>query len=350
MEQERFWNMSFTPSKPSDKTSPVSSEKRNRIKSRYFRVVIYIIIAAVCETIFVAAANASSLQKSPLILIVLYSLIPTILLSVAIAIIQAFDEHTDTLEQIIEEYTNETQSQYKSNNDSRIELSKLMDQFKELVDNAGQTLDFYGTHRALLKGDDYKQKKLISSFLKYVMDGPLFVQPMNNLEFFKLHEFGIRQCTIWQAIHQAPISKLGNFQYLSDLQSLKQGDGPSVKQRIVILKQEEVAELYNDEIVAEFLEKTRGTDSFWITDAEFFLHFGVPKLQSAGGALYDGKLLLLRQEEIELGMMSVDYRKDQIHHGFYRAFEELNWSLQHNVQNDFFKKIVRMNADGSSKA
>jgi|SRR5579863_2698213 len=342
--------MSFTPSEPSDKTSPVSLEKQKRNKSRSWRVVTYIIIGVICDGILIAAANAALEKSPPLILIILYTLVPTILLSVAFAVIQAFDEHTETLGQTIEEHIKETKSQYKSNNDSRTELSKLMDQFKELVDNAGQTLDFYGTHRALLKGDDYKQKKLISAFLKYVMDGPLFVQPMNNLEFFKLHEFGIRQCTIWQAIHQAPISKLGNFQYLSDLQSLKQGDGPSVKQRIVILKQEEVAELYNDEIVAEFLEKTRGTDSFWITDAEFFLHFGVPKLQSAGGALYDGKLLLLRQEEIELGMMSVDYRKDQIHHGFYRAFEELNWSLQHNVQNDFFKKIVRMNADGSGKA
>lgn len=341
--------MPFTPSEPSDKTPPVGSEKQKRNKSRYLRVVIYIIIAAVCEAIFVAAANAS-LQNSPLILIVLYSLIPTILLSVAVAVIQTFDEHTDTLGQTIEEYTKETNSQYKSNIDSRKELSKLMNQFKELIENAGQTLDFYGTHRALLKGDGYQQKQLITAFLNYAMNGPLFVQPMNKLEFFRLHEFGIRQCSTWQAIHQAPISRLENFQYLSDLQSLKKDEGPSVKQRIVILKPEEVTELYNDEIVAEFLEKTNGTDSYWITDAEFFLHFGVPKLKSAGGALYDRKLLLLRQEEIELGMMSLDYHKDQIHHGFYKAFEDLNWSLQHKVPSDHFKKIERKKIDADSKA
>lgn len=339
--------MSFTPSEPSNKISPVESGKQKRNKSRYLRVVIYIIIAAVCETSFVAAANAS-LQNSPLILIVLYSLIPTILLSVAVAIIQTFDEHTDTLGQTIEEHIKETKSQYKNNIDSRKELSKLINQFKDLVENAGQTLDFYEIHRALLKSDGYRQKQLIASFLKYAMNGPLFVQPMNKLEFFKLHEFGIRQCSTWQAIHQAPISKLENFQYLSDLQSLKKDEGPSVKQRIVILKQEDVAELYNDEIVVEFLEKTNGTDSYWITEAEFFSHFGVPKLKSAGGALYDGKLLLLRQEEIELGMMSLDYRKDQIHHGFYRAFEDLNWCLQHNVPSDHFKKIERKKADADS--
>lgn len=336
--------MSFTPTEPSDKTSRVGAEKQQKSKSRTLRVASYIIIATVCETIFVAAANAS-IQKSPLILIVLYSLIPTILLSVAFAVMQTFDEHTETLGQTIEEYTKETKSQYKSNIDSRKELSELMNQFKDLVENAGQTLDFYGTHFALLKGDAYQQKQLISAFLKHTMNGPLFVQPMNKLEFFKLHEFGIRQCSTWQAIHQAPISKLGNFQYLNDLQVLKKDEGPSLKQRIVILKQDEVAEIYNDEIVAEFLEKTRGTDSYWITEADFLLHFGVPKIKSAGGALYDGKLLLLRQEEIELGMMSLDYRKDQIHHGIFKAFEDLNWCLQHNVPSEYFKKIDRKKAD-----
>lgn len=339
--------MSFTPTEPSNKTYPVGGGKQKRTRSRSWRVVSYIIIGVICDGTLIAAANASLEKSPPLVLIILYTLVPTILLSVAIAVIQAFDEHTDTLGQTIEEFTNETKSQYKNNVDSRKELAKLMNQFKDLVENAGQTLDFYETHRALLKGDAYQQKKLISAFLKYVMDGPLFVQPMNKLEFFKLHEFGIRQCSTWQAIHQAPISRLENFQYLSDLQSLKQGEGPSVKQRIVILKQEEVAELYDDKIVAEFLEKTRGTESYWITETEFFSHFGVPKIQSAGGALYDGKLLLLRQEEIELGMMSVNYHKDRIHHGFYKAFEDLNWCLQHNVPSDHFKKIERKKTDAN---
>ena len=341
--------MSFTPTEPSNKTSPAGEEKQKKPRSRSWRVVSYIIIGIICDSFLIAAANASLEKSLPLVLIILYTLVPTTLLSVAIAVIQAFDEHTDTLGQTIEENIKETKSQYKSTSDSRIELSKLMDQFKELIENAGETLDFYGTHRALLKGNEYQQKHLIASFLKHAMNGPLFVQPMYKLEFFRLHELGIRQCSIWQAIHQAPISKLGNFQYLNDLLLLKNEEGPSIKQRIVILKQEEVAELYNDEIVTEFLEKTRGTESYWITESEFFSHFGVPKIQSAGGALYDGKLLLLRQEEIELGMMSLDYRKDQIHHGFYKAFEDLNWCLQHNVPSDHFKKIDRKKTDANSK-
>lgn len=324
--------MSFTPSEPSEKT-----RKQKKAKSRAFRVVIYIVIGVVCETLLVAAGNAS-VRNSPLILIVLYSLIPTILLSIAFAVIQTFDEHTDSLGQTFEEYIKEIQAQYKSNIENRKELSSLMNQFKYLVENAGQTLDFYATYRALLKGNEYKQKQLISTYLKHAMDGPIYIQPINKIEFFKLHESGIRQCSTWQAIHQAPISKLGNFQYLYDLQTLR-GQGPSIKQRIVILKDDEIAELHNDEIVTEFLEKTRGTESYWITEADFFLHFGVSRMKSAGGALYDEKLLLLRQDEIELGMMSLDYNKNPIHHGIFKAFEDLNWSLQHNIPNEYFKKI-----------
>lgn len=328
--------MSSTPSEPTDKTSSTGKQKAKQ--SRYFRFITYIVISVVCESILVAAANAP-LQKSPLLLIVLYSLVPTIVLAVALFIVQTFDEHTETLGETIEEYTKETKSQYQNNIVTKKELSTLIEQFKGLVENAGQTLDFYGTYRALLRGDAYQQKQLIASFLKHSMNGPLLIQPMNKLEFFRLHELGIRECSKWQAIHQAPISRLGNFQYLNDLKELKQGEGPSIKQRIVILKQDEVKEVYDDEIVADFLKKTKGTESYWITEEEFFLHFGVPKMKSAGGALYDEKLLLLRQEEIELGMMSLDHRKDQIHFGIFKAFEELNWNLQHNVPSEYFKKI-----------
>lgn len=328
--------MSSTPSEPTDKTSSTRKQKAKR--SRYLRLVAYIIISVVCQGILVIAAS-TPLQKSSSLVIVLYSLAPTILLAIAFFIVQTFDEHAETLGETIEEYTKETKSQYSNNLTASKELSKLIEQFNELVENAGQTLNFYGNYRALLRGNAYKQKQLISSYLKHAMDGPILIQPINRLEFFRLHELGIKECSTWQAIHQAPISRLDNYQYLNDLKELKKGEGPTLKQRIVILKQDEVKELYDDDIVAEFLRKTNGTDSYWITEEKFFLHFGVPRMKSAGGALYDDKLLLLRLEETELGMMSLDHHKDEIHYGIFRAFEDLNWSLQHNVPNEYFKKI-----------
>lgn len=154
--------MSSTPPEPPDKTSVNDTKKRKSKRSRYLRFVAYIVISVLCEAILVTAAS-TPLQKSPLLVIVLYSLVPTILLAIALFIVQTFDEHTETL---------------------------------------GET---------------------------------------------------------------------------------------------------------------------------------------------------DEKLLLLRLEEIELGIMSLDYHKDQIHFGIFKAFGDINWSLQRKVPNDYFKKITLQQTTTNNK-
>src|SRR5262245_56502888 len=73
---------------------------RKWYESPSFRIVAYIIISAVCDGLLVAAANASQ-QKLPQLAIFFFSLAPGLVLGIAFAIIQNFDDRTRSLEQYV---------------------------------------------------------------------------------------------------------------------------------------------------------------------------------------------------------------------------------------------------------
>src|SRR5579863_5503302 len=67
------------------------------------RIIGYIIIAAICNSLLVIAAYVSQ-AKFPLPVIFLLSSISTVVLGIAFAIIQTFDDRTRNLEKIIESH------------------------------------------------------------------------------------------------------------------------------------------------------------------------------------------------------------------------------------------------------
>lgn len=341
-----------------------SASKGKFFESQVFRITFYIILAAICNGLLVAAAYTSQ-AKFPIPVIILFSLIPTVILGIAFAIIQGFDDrtrdlqkHIDTYEQTIDNYertsellninltkvseelnsssigisanlsntllkTMEQVEQISIANERAME-ARLLD-FHELVKDTGIILNFYGSIRTLLE-DGYKQRNLIHTFLKRAMSGPLFIQPVDEVSFFDLADEGIQQCTIWQAIHQGPISQLPDVTYLKNLQANNQ---LTKKQRIVILTKEEAEELNNPTIVANFLSATDGTDSFWIDSDTFYQTFDIipSRMRLDDAALHDEKLLILRQRETKLVMLAFQGHQDRAFDGIYQAFQTLELDL-----------------------
>ncbi|GAC1617695.1 MAG: hypothetical protein NVS4B9_07700 [Ktedonobacteraceae bacterium] len=284
----------------------------------------------------------------PLIVLFLYSFVPTVVLGVAFAIVQHYDDRArsleenairskDAIESLQKRYIEEIEGLSKRNGEESHKISGLIDGFNTLVKDTGTTLKFYSTVRTILE-DGYAQKDLIRAFLNRAMNGPLFIQPMDREEFYNLAEQGIRQCTFsWQAIHQGQISELEHFTYLSVLK--KDNTTHLKKQRIVILKKEEISELNDYNKVDQFLKATEGMLSYWINEDDFFTPFGVPKTEIDDAALYDGKLLIMRRRDIKLVMMSLQPHKDRIHEGIIKAFVALNFDLDRNLAGGRFHKI-----------
>ena len=331
-------NMSTLFSKPpTSGLLPATKQKWHENAS--IRIVSYIIIAAICNGLIVAAAYVSQ-AKFPLLVIILLSSIPTVVLGIAFAIIQTFDDQTRNLEKIIKSQKKHAEHSLGASMVLNIEngkkVSLLIEDFNTLVKHTGATLNFYASVRGLLE-DGYEQTNLIDSFLNKAMRGPLFIQPMEPREFYDLASKGIEQCSTWQAIHQGPISILPDFTYLRKLEDNK---NVVKKQRIVILTEEEAKELHDDEKKANFLRATADTQSYWINKEVFYKNFEIPaRMRLDDAALHDGRLLILRQRETKLVMLALQRHQDKALTGIINAFDTLNQDIKFNRVSDF-KEII----------
>jgi len=149
---------------------------------------------------------------------------------------------------------------------------------------------------------------------------------ISDAYFYELVQEGIRDCHKWQGIHHGKITKIQTkFPYLKDLENV-----PS--QRIVILSKDDAKELEDRTIVDNFLLATGNTPSYWIDENQFLdiarLSFMKERLKLDDCALHDGEVLLLRQRDRRIAMLSFRGANEPIFEGIVRAFEELNLQLK----------------------
>ncbi len=340
--------MSTSPSKPHISGSLPEPKQPQWFESFPIRVVLYIAGSVICVVLLALTANTSQTQ-SPL-LIILFSSVPAVVLGIVFAIIQNFDDRTRSLEKhvraqegLMKRYSEEIEKLSTQDHVNAYTIEQLTGDFRLLLHNTGEILQFYGTIRSILD-DGYQQKTLLRTFLKKAMNGPLFIQPMEERDFFDLAVDGIRECSTWQVIHQGSIRELHSFSYLQQMRTTENFtiEKLTKKQRIVILTKEEAKELRVHEIVSEFLKTTEGTESYWIDKDVFFKSFDIPpKMRLDDAALHDGQLLILRQRETKLVMLALLSHKDRACNGIIRAFTELNLHLAlKKLESSPFKKIT----------
>lgn len=154
----------------------------------------------------------------------------------------------------------------------------------------------------------------------------LCIWDISDSDFYDLVQEGIRDCHKWQGIHHGKITNLQtNFPYLKDLQNV-----PS--QRIVILSKDDAKELADRTIVDNFLKATGNTPSYWIDEDEFFevarLAFMKERLKLDDCALHDEEVLLLRQRDRGIAILSFRTANEPICAGIVKAFEALNLQLK----------------------
>ncbi len=320
-----------------------SKEKGQRSYEATRRSIGYAIVSAVFGAILIFADGG----KLPAIGA---SFVISGILGIAFARLQGYDQNVRELESLIngtidmvenlkKQYMAEVTRLSRENTVNEQRVSKLMGEFDDLVQNAAVTLKFYSTIRKLLE-NGLTQTQLIRSFLDEAMNRPIFTQPMKEGAFFELAKKGIEECTVsWQAIHQGPISNLPPFSYL---QQLKVAANPLIKQRIVILNEEECKELEDYHIVDNFLRATDGTDSYWVEQETFFREFDIPiGLSLDDAALHDGKLLILRNRTTQLTMLALKDQGDRACDGIIHAFATLKNDLELKRSGSIFKAIER---------
>lgn len=314
--------------------TPKKPEQDNTSRASVIRIAIWVLASSICQGLLIVAVYFSSHNLSALA-IFLFSLVPSIILGFAFTIIQNLYENTENNTRNVvrnEESLYQTQEQ----------LSETIDEFRSLVRDTGTTLKFYSTIRKILD-DGYKQKDLIRDFLNRAMNGPLYIMPMEAYEYYDLAEKGINECShSWQAIHQGSITQLEvHFRYLDELKKRKRQTGSLLKQRIVILNDEEIKELSSPLIVENFLTATEGTKSYYIREDVFFAEFGLTKGSVDDAALHDGKLLTTRRREIKLVMLALPGHNDKSYQGIIRAFEKLNHDLRldRDLRSSYFHLI-----------
>lgn len=323
--------------------SPNSEEKQTKLYLNTQRSIFITSVTAVAGATLTLFTGAS-------LPAVAGSTIISALLGLAFTIIEGFDQHVRKLQRDIidnekiieslkESYIDEIDKLSSNNKKEIIKVKETMSDFKDLVHHTSIILNFYSSIHKLIT-EDNAQKHLIYGFLEQAMNRPVFTQPMSIDDFFELAQKGIEQTDIsWQAIHQGSISKLPDFLYLKHLKTTVK---PLKKQRIVILDDEDSEELKNYEKVDKFLRDTEGTDSYWIKQNVFYEIFDIPShMRLDDAALHDGKLLILRQRDNQLGMLALEGQGDRACVGIIRAFKRLNFDLEHNQLGGMFKKIER---------
>lgn len=158
------------------------------------------------------------------------------------------------------------------------------------------------------------------------MSPALCIWDISDGDFYELVQEGIRDCHKWQGIHHGRITHLQtNFPYLKDLQNI-----PS--QRIVILSKDDAKELEDRTIIDNFLSAIGNTPSYWIDEDKFFeiarLSFMKERLKLDDCVLHDGEVLLLRERDRRIAMLSFRGANEPICEGIVRAFEALNLQLK----------------------
>lgn len=320
-----------------------SEEKQTKLYLNTRRSVVITSITAIAGAVLTLLTGAS-------LPAVAGSTVISALLGFAFTIIEGFDQHVrklqtdilknqEVMEKMKELYIREMETVTFSNEETVLDLTKTMIEFKNLVHHASIILNFYSSFHKLLT-EDHAQKHLLYGFLDQAMNRPVFTQPMSQDDFYELAKKGVEQTNVsWQAVHQGPISDLPHFTYL---EQLKTTGKPLKKQRIVILDDADSKELESYEKVDSFLRFTEGTDSYWIKENVFYETFDIPnKMRLDDAALHDGKLLILRQRKTQLAMLALEGQGDRACDGIIRAFRRLNLDLEHNQMGGMFKKIER---------
>jgi len=296
--------------------SPIPLRKP-RYRNKASRYTTNFIVTIACTECLAGVAYYSP-QHASILAILLLALIPAVILGWLLNLVQSYDESAAR-------YKQEIDDQIKRNNALNNEIEELTNQFKNLIENAEKTLNFFLLFRRLLDTAT-SQKKLIGHFLRKCMSPALCIWDISDGDFYELVQEGIRDCRHkWQGIHHGKISKLQtDFPYLKDLPNV-----PS--QRIVILSKDDTKELEDRTIVANFLLATGNTPSYWIDEDKFFeiarLSFMKERLKLDDCALHDGEVLLLRQRDRRIAMLSFRGANEPIFEGIVRAFEALNLQL-----------------------
>jgi hypothetical protein len=303
----------------SSNNGPVQ-ENQKWYESTVFRILVAIIASSIC-TVLLVAGSYESQHNNTLAASILFALTPTIILALLFVIVQVFYENASRFQE-------QTRSLIRSNFENGSELKDLIVQLSELIENAATTLELYDAFRKQLDNDP-EQRRLIRNFMHKSLNGPLFIWNIGEKDFNDLVIQGIKNCNkSWQGIHHGKISELQPFSYLQELKKVEK------TQRIIILKQEDINETEDENKVTDFLKLTADTPSYWITEKEFFqiseLSYLLNKIRLDDCALHDSKLLLHRQREIQLVMMSFKGEHEPICDGISKAFELLNLQLEGN--------------------
>src|SRR5258706_1569885 len=297
-------------------------------RNKAFRYSVNFIVTIACTACLAAFAYYSP-QHISILDTLLFALIPAVILWWVVNLVQSYDERAIICKR-------EFDRQIEINSTLNSEIEKFTIQFKNLIENAAETLELYPSFRLLLH-KDIRQKKLIGHFLRKSMSPALSIWDISDGDFYELIQEGIRDCHKWQGIHHGKITKLQtNFPYLTDLQNVP-------AQRIVILTKDDIKELEDRAIVENFLLATGNTPSYWIEEDKFFeiarLTFMKERLKLDDCALHDGQVLLLRQRDTSIAILSFKGTNEPICEGIVRAFEELNLHLKGFLTDEKFKKI-----------
>ena len=286
-------------------------------KNKAFRYIANFIVTITCTGCLAAFAYYSP-QYASIPATLLFASIPAAILWWVFNLVQSYDESATALKREIDH-------QIERNNLLNSEIEKLTIRFNNLIENAGETLELYPPFRRLL-GKEIRQKKLIGHFLRKCMSPTLSIWDISDGDFYELVQEGIRDCHKWQGIHHGKITRLQtNFPYLKDVQNV-----PS--QRIVILSKNDAKELEDRKIVENFLKATGNTPSYWIDEDQFFeitrLSFMKERLKLDDCVLHDGEVLLLRQRDRRIAILSFRGANEPICEGIVKAFEALNLQLK----------------------
>lgn len=316
-------------------TSKKSQATQKWHETPIFRIAIALSLSIVCTCLLVGAAYYSQ-QKQILATAILFTLIPALIFGLLFVILQRYDDNAA-------KYKQEIELMAESHKVVRNELVHLNTLIISTVGNVGETLNLYEPFRKLL--DEHSaQGRLIRYFLRLYMTGSLRIWRISEWDFYKLAIEGARVCKTWDAIHHGRISALQSSSfppsYLKDLK----GTGGE-RRRIVILKLEEVPEVYDDETRSRFLLATEGTKSYWIDENDFFHLTRISPLVTLDCALHDQNLLLrLDRKEENVAILSFKGQHEEICDGVIRAFEALDLEL---TRNDVHSAKFRLISDSN---
>ena len=297
-------------------------------RNKLFRYSANFIASIVCTESFAAFAYYSS-EHTSILDTLIFALIPAVILWLIFNLVQSYDEK-------VRVYQREIDRQIDKNTSLSGKIEKLTIELKNLLQDAAETLELSPPFRKLLRRE-IRQRKLIGHFLRKCMSPALCIWDISDGDFYELVQEGIRDCHKWQGIHHGKITELQtNHPYLKDLQNV-------TSQRIVILTEDGVKELEDRTIVENFLLATANTPSYWIEEDKFFeiarLTYMKERLKLDDCVLHDGQVLLLRQRNTRIAILSFKGDNEPICEGIVRAFDELNLQLKGIPTNTKFKKI-----------